>query len=111
MIGKYPVINLCESTRFKERFLEAQKRLSIEGDIFIRAGLLGHSGDNEAWTEGTKIMLDSGHICYLNPDTNGTVFIPASTWLLTSPPLSAGMVSLQAKVPGSIRTGGDLSIT
>jgi hypothetical protein len=27
MVGKYPVITLCGSTRFKEQFLEAQKRL------------------------------------------------------------------------------------
>ena len=29
MIGKYPVITLCGSTRFKEQFLEAQKRLTL----------------------------------------------------------------------------------
>ena len=30
MVGKYPVITLCGSTRFKEQFLEAQKRLTLE---------------------------------------------------------------------------------
>ena len=33
MIGKYTVITLCGSTRFKEQFLEAQKRLTLEGTI------------------------------------------------------------------------------
>jgi hypothetical protein len=32
MIGKYKVITLCGSTRFKEQFLEAQKR-STRGEI------------------------------------------------------------------------------
>ena len=61
MVGKYPVITLCGSTRFKEQFLEAQKRLTLEGRIVISVGLFGHSGDNEVWTEGTKEMLDDMH--------------------------------------------------
>jgi hypothetical protein len=31
MIGKYKIITLCGSTRFKDEFLEAQKRLTLEG--------------------------------------------------------------------------------
>ena len=61
MIGKYPVITLCGSTRFKEQFLEAQKRLTLAGNIVISVGLFGHSGDEEVWTEGTKEMLDDMH--------------------------------------------------
>ena len=61
MDGKYPVITLCGSTRFKERFLEAQKRLTLEGNIVISVGLFGHSGDDEVWTPGTKEMLDNMH--------------------------------------------------
>jgi len=61
MVGKYPVITLCGSTRFKEQFLEAQKRLTLEGNIVISVGLFGHSGDDEVWTEGTKQMLDDMH--------------------------------------------------
>ena len=61
MVGKYPVITLCGSTRFKEQFLEAQKRLTLEGKIVISVGLFGHSGDDEVWTEGTKEMLDDMH--------------------------------------------------
>ena len=139
MVGKYKVITLCGSTRFKDQFLEAQKRLTLEGNIVISVGLFGHSGADEVWTQGTKEMLDDmhkrkidmadaiyvinvggyigestrseieyakrngkevryldgstsgvpeetvreiaemldcGHVCYLNPDTNETVFIP-----------------------------------
>ena len=61
MIGKYKVITLCGSTKFKEQYLEAQKRLTLEGNIVISVGLFGHSGDDEVWTEGTKAMLDDMH--------------------------------------------------
>ena len=61
MVGKYNVITLCGSTRFKDAFLEAQKRLTLEGNIVISVGLFGHSGDEEVWTEGTKEMLDDMH--------------------------------------------------
>ena len=61
MVGKFPVITLCGSTRFKEQFLEAQKRLTLEGNIVISVGLFGHSGDEEVWTPGTKEMLDNMH--------------------------------------------------
>ena len=65
---KYKVITLCGSTRFIDEFMEAQKRLTLEGNIVISVGLFGHSGDNEVWEnmdEGTltrtKEMLDDMH--------------------------------------------------
>ena len=61
MVGKYKVITLCGSTRFKDDFLREQKRLTLEGNIVISVGLFGHSGDNEVWTENTKEMLDDMH--------------------------------------------------
>lgn len=61
MVGKYKVITLCGSTRFKDAFLESQKRLTLEGNIVISVGLFGHSGDKEVWAEGTKEMLDDMH--------------------------------------------------
>lgn len=68
MIGRYKVITLCGSTRFKDAFMEAQKRLTLEGNIVISVGLFGHAGDNEVWEnmdEGTltrtKEMLDDMH--------------------------------------------------
>jgi hypothetical protein len=61
MIGKYKIITLCGSTRFKNDFIEAQKRLTLQGNIVISVGLFGHSGDNEVWTDGVKAMLDDMH--------------------------------------------------
>jgi hypothetical protein len=68
MVGKYKVITLCGSTKFKDEFLKAQKDLSLKGNIVISVGLFGHSGDSEVWEnmdEGTitktKEMLDDMH--------------------------------------------------
>lgn len=68
MVGGYKVITLCGSTRFREAFEEANKRLTLAGNIVISVGLFGHSGDDEVW-EGmsedtlteTKRMLDDMH--------------------------------------------------
>ena len=61
MVGKYRVVTLCGSTRFKDAFMEAQKRLTLAGNIVISVGLFRHSGDDEVWTEGVKEMLDDMH--------------------------------------------------
>lgn len=62
MIGNYKIITLCGSTRFKEQFLEAQRRLTLDGNIVISVGLFGHSGDEEVWKPGVKEMLDDMHL-------------------------------------------------
>lgn len=68
MVGNYKVVTLCGSTRFKDQFMEAQKRLTLAGYIVISVGLFGHAGDQEVWDgmdEGTlsktKEMLDDMH--------------------------------------------------
>ena len=68
MVGRYKVVTLCGSTRFKEEFMKAQKDLTLQGYIVISVGLFGHSGDSEVWgnmDEGTltrtKEMLDDMH--------------------------------------------------
>lgn len=61
MIGKYKVITLCGSTKFKDEFIKEQKRLTLEGNIILTVGLFGHSGDNEVWQEGVKEMMDDMH--------------------------------------------------
>lgn len=61
MVGKYKVITLCGSTKFKDDFIREQKRLTLEGNIVISVGLFGHSGDDEVFTEGVKEMLDDMH--------------------------------------------------
>ena len=62
MIQNYKIVTLCGSTRFKEQFMEAQKRLTLEGCIVISVGLFGHSGDDEVWEPDTKEMLDDMHL-------------------------------------------------
>jgi hypothetical protein len=61
MLGKYKIITLCGSTKFKNEFIAEQKRLTLEGNIVISVGLFGHSGDEEVWSEVTKEMLDDMH--------------------------------------------------
>ena len=58
-MNNFKVITLCGSTKFKEEFLKAQKKLTLEGNIVISVGLFGHSGDDISNDE--KIMLDEMH--------------------------------------------------
>lgn len=66
MMNEFNVITLCGSTRFKEQFLEARKKLTLNGNIVISVGLFGHSGDNEALNDETKAMLDRQHLAKID---------------------------------------------
>ena len=58
MVGKYKVITLCGSTRFKEQFMKVQKELTLQGNIVISLSIFGHSADQEVWKnmdEETKV--------------------------------------------------------
>lgn len=63
MVGKYKVITLCGSTRFKDEFLKVQKQLTLEGNIVISVGLFGHADDEleNVITSEIKVMLDDMH--------------------------------------------------
>jgi len=61
MIGRFKIITLCGSTKFRDEFIFEQKRLTLEGNIVITVGLFGHSGDEEVWSDNTKKMLDEMH--------------------------------------------------
>ena len=63
MVGKYKVITLCGSTRFKDEFLKVQKQLTLEGNIVISVGLFGYAdGEFEnVITPKIKVMLDDIH--------------------------------------------------
>lgn len=58
MVGNYPVVVLCGSTKFKDEFFQVQKELTLKGFIVISVGLFGHSGDD---LHGLKEMLDDMH--------------------------------------------------
>jgi len=63
MVGKYKVVTLCGSTKFKNDFIKAQKELTLQGKIVISVGLFGHA-DGEFGTiitDEVKIMLDDIH--------------------------------------------------
>lgn len=60
MVGKYSVITLCGSTRFKEEFMEMQKKLTLAGNIVISVGLFGHAGDAEVWENMDEGTLTQG---------------------------------------------------
>jgi hypothetical protein len=63
MTGKYKVVTLCGSTRFKDEFMEAQRKLTLDQYIVISVGLFGHA-DGEyktVLTEDVKEMLDDMH--------------------------------------------------
>ena len=57
----YEVITLCGSIKFKDEFIEQQKRLTLEGKIVISVGMFGDSIDNEVLTSDVKEMLDDMH--------------------------------------------------
>lgn len=63
MQGRYRVVTLCGSTRFKKEFEEINRKLTLEGNIVLSVGLFSHSEENsEQWaSNGIKEMLDDIH--------------------------------------------------
>ena len=66
MINGFRIITLCGSTRFKECFIEEQKRLTLEGNIVISLGLFGHAGDGEVFEKEIKEMLVRQHLAKID---------------------------------------------
>lgn len=58
-MANYKIITLCGSTKFKDEFINANKELTLKGNIVISVGLFGHSGDTI--NEEQKTMLDDIH--------------------------------------------------
>ena len=61
MIGKYKVITLCGSTRFKEDFMRVQKLLTLDGYIVMTVGLFKEDLESIENSENIKEMLDDMH--------------------------------------------------
>lgn len=59
MVENYKVITLCGSTKFKDQFMEVQKKLTLEGNIVISVGCFRHAGDK--FSDEQKLMLDDMH--------------------------------------------------
>lgn len=60
MQGKYKVITLCGSTKFKDDFMKEQQRLTLAGNIVISVGVFGHADEIEL-SQSEKVMLDDMH--------------------------------------------------
>lgn len=54
------IVCLCGSTRFKSEFEEAEKNLTLKGQIVLTVGLFGHA-DGIELTDGEKKGLDELH--------------------------------------------------
>ena len=54
------IICLCGSTKFKDEFIAANKRLTKQGYIVLSVGWFGHSEDSEP-TDEEKVKLDTLH--------------------------------------------------
>lgn len=61
MVGKYKVITLCGSTRFKDEFLKVQKQLTLEGNIVISVGWYADGEHENVISPEIKVMLDDIH--------------------------------------------------
>lgn len=63
MVGKYKVVTLCGSTKFKEDFMRVQEELTLQEHIVISVGLFGHADNRyeSVITDDVKIMLDDMH--------------------------------------------------
>ena len=59
MVGKYKVVTLCGSTKFKKEFERINEKLTLEGNIVISVGCFGHAGC--IITDIQKEMLDDMH--------------------------------------------------
>lgn len=62
--GRYPVVTLCGSTKFKDEFIRAQEELTLQGNVVITVGLFGHADNKfgDIITDQVKEMLDQIHI-------------------------------------------------
>lgn len=63
MVGKYKVITLCGSTKFKDDFIRVQRELTLAGNIVLTVGLFLHKEDPAAAWENSQLkeMLDDMH--------------------------------------------------
>ena len=82
MVGKYEVITLCGSTKFKDDFIKAQEFLTLAGCIVISVGLFGHADKKytTAITPEVKMMLDDMHKRKI--DMADSIFVVNRVWYI-----------------------------
>jgi len=57
---KPTVVCLCGSTKFKDEFIDANRRLTLQGKIVLTVGMFGHH-EGLDMSSDTKKMLDELH--------------------------------------------------
>lgn len=62
LMEEYPIITICGSTKFKDQFSEAAKKLTLQGWLVFNCCVFGHQGDVEVEDESVKMMLDQMHL-------------------------------------------------
>jgi len=72
MVGKYKVVTLCGSTKFKEDFIKVQKELTLQGIIVISVGLFGHA-DGEFGTIITDEIFVINKNGYIGSSTRSEI--------------------------------------
>jgi hypothetical protein len=61
-VPKFPmVVTLCGSTKFKDTFIDQNKKLTKEGIVVLSVGWFSHAEDEKP-TEDEKIILDVLHL-------------------------------------------------
>lgn len=56
----FNIVTLCGSTKFKDKFIEIQKKLTLKGNVVISLSVFTQS-DNEDLNTETLKMLDKMH--------------------------------------------------
>jgi hypothetical protein len=54
------IVCICGSTRFRNEMTNANRRLTLGGNIVVAPGVFGHSGDTI--TDEQKVELDALHL-------------------------------------------------
>lgn len=76
---KPTIVTLCGSTRFKQLFIDANARETMQGKIVLSVGCFGHA-DGIPLTEVQKAMLDELHLRQIDMATEVLVLDGGRPW-------------------------------
>lgn len=74
MIGKYKIITLCGSTKFKDKFMEVQKELTLNGNIVLIPEIFTHS-DYEVKIMPKEVINALNNIHKIKIDISDEIYI------------------------------------
>ena len=103
MQGKYKVITLCGSTRFKDQFLEAQKKLTLQGNIVGRQGVCLRT--DESLSSGVEVALENNELVVRDLSAGGAELFRQNLFTLDGGPFKSeqedereGLIALQQAI-------------